>query len=74
MYIVEPNRVCCLASLSYVIIKPMYPQEINRAVMYVPSCYVLPEDLISGLAMQGKLVTLSQGATFSNVPNEGSML
>ena len=55
--------MCHLASHSYVIIEPMYPQEINKTVMSVPSCCVLPEDMISKLAMQGKPVALSLGAT-----------
>ena len=35
----------------------------NKAVISIPVCCVLPEDMISGLAMQGKPVALSQGAT-----------
>ena len=35
----------------------------NKAVISVPSCCLLPEDMISGLAMQGKPVALSRGAT-----------
>src|SRR3990170_1830117 len=34
-----------------------------KRLFSVPSCCVLPEDLISGLAMQGKPVALSRGAT-----------
>ena len=35
----------------------------NKAVISVPRCCVLPEDMISRLAMQGKTVALSRGAT-----------
>ena len=35
----------------------------DKAVISVPRCRVLLEDMISGLAMQGKPVALSQDAT-----------
>ena len=44
-------------------IRPLYPASINKAVISVPCCCVLPEDSISRLAMQGKPVALSRGAT-----------
>ena len=34
-----------------------------KRLFSVPICCVLPEDMISGLAMQGKPVALSRGAT-----------
>ena len=34
-----------------------------KRLFSVPRCCVLPEDMVSGLAMQGKPVALSQGAT-----------
>ena len=36
-------------------------------VVSVPCCCVLPEDLIFGLAMQGKPVALSRGATMLGI-------
>ena len=44
-------------------IRPLYHASINKAVNSVPCCCVLREDSISGLAMQGKPVALSRGAT-----------
>ena len=62
VHIVQPHRVCLLASpldvMSY-----YASASFNKAVISVPRCCVLPEDMISGLAMQGKPVTLSGGAT-----------
>ena len=34
-----------------------------KRLFSIPRCCVLPEDMISGLAMQGKPVALSRGAT-----------
>ena len=34
-----------------------------KRLFSVPRCCVLPEDMVSGLAMHGKLVALSRGAT-----------
>ena len=34
-----------------------------KRLFSIPRCCVLPKDLISGLAMQGKPVALSRGAT-----------
>ena len=36
----------------------------------MPCCCVLPEDKVSGLAMQGKPVALSRGATVWEVDDE----
>ena len=34
-----------------------------KRLFSVPRCCVLPKDMVSGLAMHGKLVALSRGAT-----------
>ena len=34
-----------------------------KRLLSVPRCCVLPEDMVSGLAMHGKPVALSRGAT-----------
>ena len=53
---------------------PLYASaSFNKAVISVPRCCVLPEDMISRLAMQGKSVALSRGATqkvFNNMIEE----
>ena len=36
-----------------------------KRLFSVPRCCVLPEDMVSGLAMHGKPVALSRGATSS---------
>ena len=38
-----------------------------KRLFSVPICCVLPEDMISGLAMQGKPVALSRGATMLGI-------
>ena len=38
-----------------------------KRLFSVPICCVLPEDMISGLAMQGKPVALSRGATVTEL-------
>ena len=48
-------------------IRPMYPASINKVVISVPCYCVLPEDSISGLAMQGKPVALNRGATWLGI-------
>ena len=62
VHIVQPHRVCRLASLLDVM-SHYASASFNKAVISVPRCCVLPEDMISGLAMQGKPVALSRGAT-----------
>ena len=66
VHIVQPHRVCLLASpldvMSY-----YASASFNKAVISVPRCCVLPEDMISGLAMQGKPVALSRGATMLGI-------
>ena len=41
------------------------PLALIKRLFSVPICCVLPEDKVSGLAMQGKPVALSRGATSS---------
>ena len=62
VHIVQPHRVCRLASLSGVM-SHYASASFNKAVISVPICCVLPEDMISGLAIQGNPVTLRRGAT-----------
>ena len=62
VYIVQPHRVCHLASLSDVM-SHYASASFNKAVIYVPRCCVLPENMISGLAIQGNPVALSWGVT-----------
>ena len=38
-----------------------------KRLLFVPRCCVLPEEKISGLAMQGKPVALSRGATMLGI-------
>ena len=66
VHIVQPHRVCRLAS-QLDVMSHYASASFNNAVISVPRCCVLPEDMISGLAMQGKPVALSRGATV--VPN-----
>ena len=62
VHIVQPHQVCRLASLLDVM-SHYASASFNKVVISVPRCCVLPEDMISGLAMQGKPVALSGGAT-----------
>ena len=64
--IVQPHRVCRLASLLDVTSNYIPLVSIKR-LFSVPKCCVLPEDLISGLAMHSKPVALSQGATMLGI-------
>ena len=60
--IVQPHAVCRLAP-QLDVMSHYASTSFNKAVISVPRCCVLPEDMISGLAMQGKPVALSRGAT-----------
>ena len=62
VHIVQPHRVCRLASLLDVISNYVPLVSIKR-LFSVPSCCVLPEDKVTGLAMHGKPAALSRGAT-----------
>ena len=62
VHIVQPHQVCRLASLLDVM-SHYASASFNKAVISIPRWCVLPEDMISGLAMQGKPVALSRGAT-----------
>ena len=66
VHIVQPHRVCRLASLLDVTSNYVPLVSIKR-LFSVPRCCVLPEDLITGLAMQGKPVALSRGATMLGI-------
>ena len=62
VHIVQPHRVCRLAS--QLVVMSLYASaSFNKAVISVPRCCVLPDDMISRLAIQGQLVALSRGAT-----------
>ena len=68
VHIVQPHRVCRMAS--QLIVMSLYASaSFNKAVISVPRCCVLPEDMISGLAIQGKPVALSRGATILEYHN-----
>ena len=62
VHIVQPHRVCRLASLLDVM-SHYASASVNKEVISVPRCCVLLEDMISWFAMQGKPVALSRGAT-----------
>ena len=62
VHIVQPHRECRLASQLDVISNYVPLVSIKR-LFSVPRCCVLAEDMIFGLAMQGKPVALSRGAT-----------
>ena len=64
--IVQPHRVCRLALLLDVM-SHYASASFNKAVLSVPRCCVSPKDMISGLAMQGKPVALSRGATMLGI-------
>ena len=62
VHIVQPHRVCCLAS-QFDVMSLYASTSFNKAVISVPRCCVLLEDMVSGLAVHGKPVALSRGAT-----------
>ena len=66
VHIIKPHRVCRLASLLDVM-SHYASSSFNKAVISVPRCCVLPEDMISGLAIKGKPVALSWGATMLGI-------
>ena len=60
VHIVQPHRACRLDICCNINSDPL--ASIKR-LFSVPRCCVLPEDMVSGLAMHGKPVALSRGAT-----------
>ena len=45
-----------------------------KRLLSVPRCCVLPEDMVSGLAMHGKPVALSRGATNIQLKPESKLI
>ena len=66
VHIVQPHRVCHLAS-QLDVISNYVPLVSIKWLFSVPRCCVLPEDKVSGLAMHGKPVALSRGATMLGI-------